>query len=74
MLVLAKQLAPTVGWREGAAESLPFADRSFDAVVSQFGLMFFADRHRALREMLRVLTAAGGLVVAVWDSLDTMPA
>ena len=74
MLAVAKRLAPAVEWREGAAESLPFLDRSFDVVVSQFGLMFFTDRVRALREMLRVLTSGGSLVVAVWDSLDSMPA
>src|SRR5919108_5331348 len=51
MVAVAKQLAPTVDWREGLAESLPFPDQSFDAVVSQFGLMFFTDRRQALREM-----------------------
>lgn len=74
MLAVARQLAPTVEWREGIAESLPFPDRSFDAVVSQFALMFFTDRRQALREMLRVLIPGGRLVVAVWDSLDNIPA
>ena len=74
MIAVAKQLAPAVDWREGVAESLPFPDRSFEAVVSQFGLMFFTDRRQALREMLRVLTRGGRLAVAVWDSLDRMPA
>lgn len=74
MIAVAKQLAPAVQWRKGAAESLPFTDQSFDAVVSQFGLMFFADRLRALREMHRVLAPGGRLVVAVWDSLDHIPA
>lgn len=74
MLAAANQLAPAIEWREAGAESLPFADGSFDAVVSQFGLMFFTDRRQALREMLRVLTPGGRLAVAVWDSLDTMPA
>lgn len=74
MVAVAKQLAPAVEWREGVAESLPFPDQSFDAVVSQFGLMFFTDRRQALREMLRVLTPEGRLAVAVWDSLDNIPA
>jgi SAM-dependent methyltransferase len=73
MLAVAKDLAPTIDWREGAAESIPFPDQSFDTVVSQFGLMFFRDHHQALREMLRVLTATGRLVVAVWASLDNIP-
>ena len=74
MIALAKQLAPAIEWREGVAESLPFADQSFEAVVSQFGLMFFTNRHQALREMLRVLAPGGRLAVAVWDSLDHIPA
>lgn len=74
MLAVAGQLAPAVEWREGVAESLPFSDQSFEAVVSQFALMFFTDRRQALREMLRVLTPGGRLAVAVWDSLDSIPA
>lgn len=74
MLEVAKRLAPTLAWRQGVAESLPFPDRSFDAVVSQFGLMFFADRRQALREALRVLVPQGRLAVAVWNSLDNIPA
>jgi SAM-dependent methyltransferase len=74
MLAVAQELAPAVGWRQGTAESMPFPDRSFSAVVSQFGLMFFADREQALREMLRVLTPRGRLAVAVWDDLASMPA
>jgi SAM-dependent methyltransferase len=74
MLAVAQELAPAVSWRLGAAESMPFPDRSFDAVVSQFGLMFFADREQALREMLRVLVPGGRLAVAVWDALANIPA
>jgi SAM-dependent methyltransferase len=74
MLAVAEQLAPAVEWREAVAESLPFPDHSFDVVVSQFGLMFFTDRRQALHEMLRVLTPGGRLTVAVWDSLDNLPA
>jgi ubiquinone/menaquinone biosynthesis C-methylase UbiE len=74
MLEVARRLAPAVEWRQGTAESLPFTDQSFDAVVSQFGLMFFEDRRQALREALRVLTPEGRLAVAVWDRLDEIPA
>jgi SAM-dependent methyltransferase len=74
MLHVARRLAPAVEWRQGVAESLPFPDESFDAVVSQFGLMFFGDRREAIRQALRVLTPAGRLAVAVWASLEDMPA
>ncbi|HZQ09810.1 MAG TPA: methyltransferase domain-containing protein [Anaerolineae bacterium] len=74
MLAVAKQLAPSVEWHAGVAESLPFPDQSFDTVVSQFGLMFFTNPDQALREMGRVLAPQGRLAVAVWDSLDHNPA
>ncbi len=74
MLTVARRLAPGIEWRQGTAESLPYTDRSFDAVVSQFGLMFFTDRRQALSEMLRVLAPGGHLAIAVWDSLDNTPA
>ncbi len=74
MLAVAEGLTPEIDWKRGVAESLPFPDKSFDTVVSQFGLMFFSDRHQAVREMLRVLSPGGRLVVAVWDSLTNIPA
>ncbi|MBE7528922.1 MAG: methyltransferase domain-containing protein [Chloroflexi bacterium] len=74
MLTVARQLAPAIEWREGVAESLPFPEQSFDTVLSQFGLMFFTDQRQALREMIRVLAPGGCLVIAVWDSLDSIPA
>jgi len=74
MVTVAKQLAPGIEWQEGVAESLPFPDQFFDAVVSQFGLMFSTDRCLALGEMLRVLVPGGRMAIAVWDSLDNIPA
>ena len=70
MLAVAEELTPAVEWRRGTAEALPYPDATFDAVASQFGLMFFADRLRALREMLRVSAPGGTLAVAVWDALE----
>lgn len=74
MLTVAQQIAPQVAWRQGAAESLPYEDDSFDVVVSQFGLMFFQDRVGALREMMRVLAPDGRIAIAVWESLDNSEA
>jgi SAM-dependent methyltransferase len=53
-------------WQEGDAESLPFADASFDVVLSQFGHMFAPRPEMATREMLRVLKYAGRLAFATW--------
>jgi SAM-dependent methyltransferase len=49
--------------------ALPFADGSFDAIVCQFGLMFFPDRNRAFREAHRTLARGGRYLFSVWDSL-----
>ena len=69
MLAVARKLAPNITWQEGVAESLPFENASFDAVVCQFGLMFFQDRRAALGEMFRVLKPGGRFAMAVWDAL-----
>jgi SAM-dependent methyltransferase len=73
MLAVAQRLETAVTWRQGAAESLPFDDARFDAVVSQFGLMFFKDKRAAIREMARVLRPGGKLAIAVWDTLENTP-
>ncbi len=73
MLAVAARRNAEIEWRQGNAESLPFADGSFDRVVSQFGLMFFERPEAALREMWRVLRPGGKLVVAVWDSVESSP-
>lgn len=53
-------------WREGDAESLPFADASYDVVLSQFGHMFAPRPEIATREMLRVLKPGGRVAFATW--------
>lgn len=73
MLEVARRRHRGIEWRQGRAEALPFADGSFDAVVSQFGLMFFEDRRAALVEMRRILAPGGSLAVAVWDGLERAP-
>lgn len=53
------------------AEALPYADASFDAVVSTFGVMFAPDQARSAAEMLRVVRPGGRIGLANWtpDSL-----
>jgi SAM-dependent methyltransferase len=50
------------------AMALPFADGSFEAVVCQFGLMFFPDKDKSYREVHRVLKPGGRYFFSVWDS------
>ena len=56
-------------WQQADAQTLPFEDRSFDAVVCQFGVMFFPDRVNAYRETLRVLKPGGGYFFNAWDRI-----
>lgn len=65
--------APNVTWRQADAQALPFADESFDAVICQFGVMFFPDKSVAYREALRVLKPGGRFLFSVWDRLDANP-
>jgi ubiquinone/menaquinone biosynthesis C-methylase UbiE len=53
-------------FREADAEYLPFADASFDNVLSTFGVMFAPDQPQAAREMLRVCRVSGRIAVASW--------
>ena len=57
-----------VDFRPADAASLPFADGAFDAVVCQFGVMFFPQKETAFREAHRVLTQGGHYLFSVWDS------
>ncbi|HTS54446.1 MAG TPA: class I SAM-dependent methyltransferase [Burkholderiales bacterium] len=67
MLEIAAGLNPELEFREAPAESLPYADRVFGAVVSNFGVGHFADPKRAVAECVRVLASAGRLALSWWD-------
>lgn len=55
-----------ITFRTADAENLPFADNSFDVVVSTFGVMFTADHDRAAAELLRVCRPGGKIGLANW--------
>ncbi len=55
-----------IEFREADAEALPFADASFDAVVSTFGVMFTPDQERAAAELVRVCRPGGRIGLANW--------
>jgi SAM-dependent methyltransferase len=55
-----------INWREGDVEKLPFADSSFDVVLSQFGHIFAPQPEVAIAEMLRVLKPGGTIAFSTW--------
>jgi ubiquinone/menaquinone biosynthesis C-methylase UbiE len=59
--------------RQADALALPFEAARFDAVICQFGAMFFPDRVAGYREARRVLKPGGRFLFAMWDSLDHNP-
>ena len=56
----------SITFQEADAEALPFADESFDVVVSTFGVMFTPDQDRAAAELLRVCKSGGKIGLANW--------
>jgi SAM-dependent methyltransferase len=59
-----------ITWQQADALALPFAGKSFDAVVCQFGVMFFPDRVKGYREALRVLKPKGVFLFDAWDRIS----
>jgi SAM-dependent methyltransferase len=62
--------ARPVLWQQADAQQLPFEDAIFDAVVCQFGAMFFPDKVGAYAEARRVLRRGGTLLFNVWDRIE----
>jgi SAM-dependent methyltransferase len=59
-----------VEWRQADAMQLPFPDGAFDAVVCQFGVMFFPDKAKAFAEARRVLRPGGTFLFNAWDRIE----
>jgi len=75
MLKIAREKAKELGIdnydvRLNSSARLPFDSGSFDAVISRFGVMFFPDVLRGLKEMVRVLKQGRRLCVSVWGPQD----
>jgi ubiquinone/menaquinone biosynthesis C-methylase UbiE len=58
----------------GDAQALPYADDTFDAAFSMFGLMFFPDRCKGFAEIYRTLKPGGTIAVTSWAPIDRSPA
>jgi SAM-dependent methyltransferase len=66
----ARAISRPVDWRQADALQLPFEDSTFDAVVCQFGVMFYPDKVRGHAEARRVLKPDGAYIFNVWDRLE----
>ena len=62
----AKAEGLNVAFQVADAENLPFADGSFDVVLSTFGAMFTPEHRRAASELLRVTRSGGRIGLANW--------
>lgn len=69
-----KPVLARVAMRFADAQDLPFADQCFDAVLCQFGAMFFPDKPRAYAEARRVLRPGGRFLFSLWDRVEASPA
>jgi SAM-dependent methyltransferase len=76
MISIAKEIVKddTVKWMPADAMQLPFEDDSFDLVVMQFGIMFFPDKEKGLKEAYRVLRHGGKLIFSTWNKVETVKA
>jgi ubiquinone/menaquinone biosynthesis C-methylase UbiE len=74
MLTVAERVSPGVELRRADVAALPFDPATFDVVLCQMALMFFADRQAAVREMGRVAKPQGTVVIMVPSRLDAQPA
>jgi SAM-dependent methyltransferase len=72
MVATARRLHPGVDFRRGDAQRLDFADASFDAVVSNFGVLHLGRPEAAAAEFFRVLRPGGRLAFTVWDLPERM--
>ena len=59
-----------VEWRQADAMQLPFGDNAYDAVICQFGVMFFPDKANAFAEARRVLKPGGVFIFNAWDRIE----
>ena len=62
-----------VAFQTADAMALPFGDATFDAVVCQFGVMFFPDKIASMKEAKRVLKPGGRYLFNTWGTMDENP-
>lgn len=67
MVTLAAQLWPSIDFRVGNLEALPFPDASFDAAFGSFVILHVPRPELAAAQLARVLTGGGRLALSTWD-------
>jgi SAM-dependent methyltransferase len=67
VVALARRRHPGIRFVHGDAEELPFAERSFDVLVSNFAINHLPRPERAVREFARVVAPGGGIALSAWD-------
>jgi len=73
MLAIAKSKlkGKDISWQEADATDLPFADEQFDCIVTQFGIMFYPDKIRGMKEAYRLLKPGGTFIFMVWGRMES---
>ena len=61
--------APEIEWIVGDAAAYDFPPKAYDAVISRFGVMFFADPLAAFRNLCEATRPGGRLIMTVWSTL-----
>ncbi|HEV7622391.1 MAG TPA: class I SAM-dependent methyltransferase [Flavisolibacter sp.] len=65
--------SPLINWLISDAQDLVFEDERFDAVICQFGIMFFPNAQKAFDEAYRVLETGGSFLFNTWDNFESNP-
>lgn len=68
---IARSNVPGAEFQKGDAQSLPFADNTFDSIVCGFGVIHVPDPQKAFTEMYRVLKPGGRVAASVWEAPGT---
>lgn len=68
-----EQALQGINVRVADGQSLPFSDKTFERAVSMFGLMFFPDRVKGMREMYRCLKKGGRVLISSWAPVTMSP-